>query len=208
MQTRAIGPDLSMLSVRSLSSGAREIEGYASVWDRPDAYGDIVRRGAFSRTLEQRERPVRMRWQHYGPVIGRWLELREDDVGLYARGQLIPRHSVAEDVAAAIEAGAVDGLSIGFFATGYRELAGKLRELTEIDLVEISVVEEPAQVAATIHDIRALGGAGSVEELVRMGVRMGLGHREVMALVERAYELGRADGAAKVVLGRVLERLR
>ena len=131
----------------------RTIEGYASKFNGVDAYGDTIAPGAYKSTLQDRERPIRMRWNHYGPVIGKWVEMREDDVGLYVKGKLTPGHSVADDVYASLKHGAVDGLSIGFRIKDYEE-KDDTRLLKEIDLVEISVVEEPADLGAKISGVK------------------------------------------------------
>ena len=51
--------------------------GYAAKWDGLDAKGDTIKRGAFLATLQARRAPVLLRWQHLGPVIGKWIELKE-----------------------------------------------------------------------------------------------------------------------------------
>lgn len=202
MQTKALSIDQSLLEIRRRDTGV-EIEGYAAVWDVADAYGDVIRRGAFERTLRERERPVRMRWQHFGPIIGRWMELREDDIGLYARGVLIRGHSVADDVAAAIEAKAVDGLSIGFYARSWRDLPSGGRELIDIELVEISVVEEPAQVRATLREVRALAAASTIDDLIAGAVSCGVQADVARAIVMRARDLG----AIEYSMVRLFQRL-
>jgi HK97 family phage prohead protease len=140
-----------------------EFEGYASVFDGVDSYGDTIKAGAFRKTLEKRDRPVRMRWNHFGPVIGKWLEMMEDSKGLFVRGQLTPGHSVAEDVKASLKHGAIDGLSIGFYLDDYEDKPGGGRDIRSMRLVEISVVEEPADLGAKIDNIKS-----AVEEANRL----------------------------------------
>lgn len=136
---------------------ARTVEGYASVFGGIDSYGDTIAKGAYEGTLQDRQRPVRMRWNHFGPVIGKWLEMREDEHGLYVKGTLTPGHSVANDVYASLKHGAVDGLSIGFIPKAYEiDEENETRTLTEIELIEISVVEEPADLGARIEDVKNL----------------------------------------------------
>lgn len=132
---------------------ARTVEGYASTFGGVDAYGDTIAPGAYTKTLQNRERPIRMRWNHFGPVIGKWVEMREDEKGLWVKGQLTPGHTVAENVYASLRHGAVDGLSIGFMATDLEE-DGDTRLLKEIELFEISVVEEPADLGAKISGVK------------------------------------------------------
>ncbi len=146
---------LSEVQVKTYEDG-HKFEGYASVFDGLDSYGDSIMKGAYERTLTDRKRPIRMRWNHFGPVIGKWEEMFEDERGLYVRGSLTPGHSVAEDVYASLKHGAVDGMSIGYRVRDEFEEGG-IRYLKEIDLVEISVVEEPADLGAQVGNVKHLG---------------------------------------------------
>lgn len=142
-----------------------QFSGYASVFNVVDAFGDSVVPGAFAETLKNRERPVRMRWNHFGPVIGLWLDMKEDDIGLFVEGELTPDHRTSCDVAASLKHGSVDGLSIG-----YRILDSEMREevllLKELELVEISVVEEPANIEALVSEVKSvIDGAKTLKEL-------------------------------------------
>jgi HK97 family phage prohead protease len=132
----------------------RTIEGYASKFNGVDSYGDTIAPGAYSKTLEGRERPIRMRWNHFGPVIGKWQILQEDERGLYVKGTLTPGHSVADDVYASLKHGAVDGLSIGYRAVDAEKNEHGGLDLKQIDLIEISVVEEPADLGAKIGNVK------------------------------------------------------
>jgi HK97 family phage prohead protease len=131
----------------------RTFEGYASVFNGVDSYGDMIVPGAYKQTLENRDRPIRMRWNHYGPVIGKFEEIYEDEKGLYVRGTLTPGHSIAEDVYASLKHGSVDGMSIGYRVRKERP-EGAIRKLEEIDLIEISVVEEPADLGAAVLGVK------------------------------------------------------
>lgn len=143
-----------------------EFSGYASVFGGLDAYGDTIAPGAYKKTIKTRDRPIRMRWNHFGPVIGKWLSMEEDETGLLVRGQLTPGHSVASDVAASLKHGSVDGLSIGYIARKESTGPNGSRLLKEIELIEISIVEEPADGNALIADVKsALEDAGSLKEI-------------------------------------------
>src|SRR5690606_18368072 len=108
-----------------------------------------------------------MRWNHTGPVIGKWLKAVEDEHGLYVEGELTPGHSVASDVYALMKHGAVTGLSIGYrIPAGGSEKSGDVRLLKQIDLVEISVVESPADLNALIGDVKSsISGAESLKDI-------------------------------------------
>lgn len=132
---------------------SRKFSGYASVFGGVDAYNDTIVKGAYLDTLKDRDRPVRMRWNHFGPVIGKYIDLHEDEKGLYFEGELTPKHSVAENVYASLKHGAVDGMSIGY-RVKEEETQGDTRLLKKIDLIEISVVEEPADLGAKVGDVK------------------------------------------------------
>ena len=131
----------------------RTFSGYASVFNEVDAYNDSIVPGAYRKTLVDRQRPVRMRWNHYGPVIGKWTTIQEDEVGLWVEGELTKGHSVAEDVYASMLHGAVDGMSIGYRVMDSEKQNG-INYLKEIELVEISVVEEPADLGAKVGEVK------------------------------------------------------
>jgi HK97 family phage prohead protease len=136
--------------------------GYAAVFDRPDRGGDVVRPGAFAGTLKRGCGAVPLLWQHRPErPIGRIDYLKEDKRGL----RVIARLADAE-AAALLKAGRVKGLSFGYrvrsFETRPRQARSLLRmigsepvirELTELELVEISLVSLPMQPKARVHAV-------------------------------------------------------
>lgn len=131
-----------------------QFSGYASVFGGVDSYGDTIEKGAYSDTLENRNRPVMMFFNHNpSQVIGKWVEMREDEKGLLVKGELTNGHSLASDVRASLKHGAITGLSIGFrIPKGGAEYDDEteIRTLKKIDLHEISVVTIPADNDARI----------------------------------------------------------
>ena len=179
------------------------IRGYASVFGGVDSYGDTVAKGAYLETLEDRERPVRMRWNHFGPVIGKWTKMMEDDKGLYVEGQLTPGHSVAQDVYASLKFGAVDGLSIGYIPKEYQDdKETGIRTLTEIELIEISVVEEPADLGAKIDEVKQISETIAKCESLKdaencLRDACGLSRAAATAIVSQIKALTQSDSETK-----------
>lgn len=175
-----------------------EFSGYASVFGGVDSYGDTVEPGAYAKTIEGRSRAIQLRWNHYGPVIGKWTEVKEDDHGLFMRGELTPGHSVAEDARALMKHGSVNGLSIGYRVVG-SEQKGDILHLTEIDLLEVSIVESPADLAATIGDVKsAIEKAESLKEIESLLRDVGgFSRSQVQALVSRIKAVGQSDSDPK-----------
>lgn len=181
------------------SENSRQFEGYASVFGKVDSYGDTIVPGAYAETIKaanRNGRPIKLRWNHWGPVIGKWLEMAEDDTGLWVKGELTPNHSVASDAAASMLHGAVDGLSIGYMIPeGGSEQDGAIRRLKQINLMEISVVEEPADVFARVSGIKAAVEAAAnlkeIEALLRD--EGGFSRANATALVSRIKALSDGD---------------
>ncbi|WP_245413829.1 HK97 family phage prohead protease [Fulvimarina endophytica] len=136
------------------------IEGYAALFGRADLSGDVIEPGAFAASLMRRgPEAIRMLW-HHDPArpVGRWTTIREDRLGLYAKGEIAVSAAAGHEAAALIAAGALDGLSIGFRAKLARRASPpNRRRLVTIDLWEISLVSFPMQEGARL---RAPGAPG------------------------------------------------
>jgi HK97 family phage prohead protease len=145
-------------SVSRLSfSGDGTVEGYASLFGEIDQARDMVMPGAFAQTLKARGlRKIPMLFQHDpAEPVGIWLELREDFRGLWARGKLIPDVARARELLALVEAGAVDGLSIGYRTVrGRIEPQTRVRKLYQVDLWEISIVTFPLLAGARVRAVK------------------------------------------------------
>jgi len=191
--------DLGLSEIKLMDDGAGTFEGYASVFMGVDSNGDMILPGAYQNTLANRQRPIQLRWNHHGPVIGKWLEAAEDDKGLRVKGQIVLGHSVGADAYALMKAGAVTGLSIGYrIPSGGSEKDGRLRKLKRIDLVEISIVENPADMGAQIGDVKAaideLGSLKDAEAFARDVC--GLSWTAAKAFVSQVKSLALRDGEA------------
>ena len=186
--------DLSQIEVKFDDARRGFFSGYASVFGGVDSYGDTVMPGAYKSTIEMRKRPVQMRWNHFGEVIGKWLDIRETDKGLWVEGELTPGHSKAEDVYASLKHGAISGLSIGYRPIkAYPNETGGM-DLHEIDLVEISIVESPADLAAQIGDIKSvIDDLKTVRDIERFVRESGIVKEDAIMLVSRIKSIVRGE---------------
>jgi hypothetical protein len=130
--------------------------GYASVFSVIDMQGDKVLPGAFHYTLnqwKQKKSWPKMLWQHNpSQPIGIWHSLKEDQHGLYAKGQLLLDVQQAKEAYSLLKANAVNHLSIGFSVidADYDRAQG-CRLLKKITLHEISLVTFAANNEARIY---------------------------------------------------------
>jgi uncharacterized protein len=115
--------------------------GYAAIFDVVDRGGDVVRRGAFAGAG-----PVPLLWQHGGQPVGMIETLGEDARGLRVIGRV-----EAPELAEAVAAGRVTGLSFGYRVRAAR--TGATRALEALELVEVSLVAEPMQRLARVHAV-------------------------------------------------------
>ncbi len=130
-----------------------KISGFASVFGRPDLAGDEIKAGAFHNTLAARPPgDIKMLFQHdLVRPIGRWSRFVETRGGLWVEGLLNADVQLAREVAALIDQGAINGLSIGFKSVHAERAKGRVRRrLLQVDLVEVSVVTFPMQPLAKV----------------------------------------------------------
>lgn len=155
---------LPLLKAAESEAARGVIVGYASVFNLKDLQGDIVPRGAFLQSLKGwkliKQQPA-MLWQHLpARPCGDWIELREDSIGLFARGQLDMASATGTKAWQQVKAGAVNGLSIGYLIKrSHYDSARRARILDEISLEEISLVTLPANPAARITGMKAIASA-------------------------------------------------
>jgi uncharacterized protein len=140
-----------------------EIAGYASLFGAADQGGDVVQKGAYGGSLARLAKArsgVKMLWQHDpSRPIGVWDEVHEDERGLYVKGRLLLEVQAAREAHVLLQAGAIDGLSIGYRTLRAEKSAGGQRLLYEIELWEVSLVTFPmlpeARVEADPSDAEA-----------------------------------------------------
>lgn len=156
-----------------------QFTGYGSVFGVKDSYGEVVAPGAFKASIKARNasgRKMPVLWQHRsGEPLGVYDVVKEDATGLWLEGRLLVDDVArAKEAQALMKAGAVTGLSIGYFviADSYNE-KDKIRTLTELDLQETSIVTFPANDEARVETVKTKLQAGQqptlreFEELLR-----------------------------------------
>lgn len=134
--------------VREAADGTIGFSGYAAVFDQV-AYGEVIRSGAFSKTLAGSP-DVRMLVNHAGVPIARTksgtLKLTQDDRGLFAEvDSLDPQNPTVAELVSAMNRGDIDQMSFAFWPVLDRKDDDGVRELLEvgIDDGDVSVVTVP-----------------------------------------------------------------
>lgn len=162
---------ISTVKIKAVGDDAPDgtFEAYASVFDNIDSYGDVVRKGAFERTLKEwaeRDANLPLLWGHdfYDPFsnIGHVEEAKEDDRGLWVRGVLDLENPKAAQVYRLIKGGRVDQMSFAFDTESSRRgtVDGvDVNELLDLTLYEVSVVplgaNQETEILAVKHGLKA-----------------------------------------------------
>ena len=152
-------------NVKYNDEGNGSIEGYASTWIRkPDAYGDIVRKGAFSKTLTERwngGKGIPLLWAHQMDNLKSFIgtaEAEEDEKGLHFFASFDGTEE-AQRVRELYKDGRLSKFSFAFDVrdndTVTLEDGTKANELRDLELFEISCVCVPANDDAGVVDIKA-----------------------------------------------------
>lgn len=143
------------LEIKSVDESGK-FSGIASVYDIEDLGGDIIEKGAFTKTL--REKPdVPILWQHdSSEVIGKG-RVSEQGNRIVIDGELDLEDPMGQKAYRKMKGKLVSGLSIGFIAVKrkFDEMGDKyVRRIQELKLVEVSVVTFPMLPAAQITSVK------------------------------------------------------
>ena len=123
---------------------SRIISGYASAFNSVDSDGDVIVKGAFSKTLQENgveslnPRIFHLYQHNISQVLGRPTILKEDDYGLYFETK-IAKTALGDDVLNLYKEGVLNEHSIGF-KTIKSVNRGNYREIQEVKLFEFSSV--------------------------------------------------------------------
>jgi HK97 family phage prohead protease len=152
--------------------------GYGSVFNNTDKHRDVVKPGAFQKSLaawKQKGALPPILWQHNSAApIGPYTKMEEDDNGLYTEGQLLINDvQQSREAYALMKSNTIRGQSIGYnVPDGGEEYDGdtNVNNLTEIDLWECSIVTFPANTSAIVTEVKEIlegGRIPSVREFER-----------------------------------------
>lgn len=155
--------------------------GYASTFDEPydiaGVFTETVRRGAFARTLAQREWRIALFVNHdtdgipLASVEAGTMRLTEDDHGLRVEAALDPASPHAQSVISAVRRGDLAEMSFAFSAVrdSWNEDQTQ-RELLEVKLYEVSAVTNGANPTTEAAIVSALSRPADDDTIARQAV--------------------------------------
>ena len=129
------------------------VKGYGSYFDNKDSDQDIIRKGAYKKTIEENGERVKYLYQHnMMQPIGKMEELYEDEKGLVFVAS-IPKTTLGSDVIELMKARVITENSVGIMPI-VKENKENYREIREVKLYEISAVTLAANDQAKIIDVK------------------------------------------------------
>lgn len=124
-------------------------------WDfsSPDRTGDVIEPAAFAGAIGK---SLPMLFAHdQAQAVGVWNGIAVDSDGLTVSGKLLVDDVArAKEVRALLQAKAVTGLSVGFMTKKAAPRKGGGRTISDLDLVEVSLVAVPAHDRARITNVK------------------------------------------------------
>ena len=151
------------------------VEGYAATFDRiPDAYGDVIKEGAFADSLkawEQNGKPIPLLYGHStdDPAynIGKVVEAHEDGKGLYVVAQFDEENEKAQYVRKLVKEGRLWQFSFAYEVldggTVELEDGTEAYELRKMNLFEVSLVQIPANQRAVVTGVKEAPAENVIE---------------------------------------------
>lgn len=174
-------------------NGDGEFEGYGSTFDNVDRVGDVVEKGAFSRTLTQHRKngtmPAMLLHHDMTRPVGRWTHMEEDSKGLYVKGKLSLGVRDADEAHKLLRDGVINTMSIGYIVDRetYDHQSSK-NHLHDISLHEVSLVTIPANAQAMISSVKSAEGDLDIRSLEAVLREAGLSRREAKALLAGGFK--------------------
>lgn len=144
--------------LESADESTGEFSGYAAVFGNRDSGNDIIEKGAFAKTIVEDFNRIKILALHndcWLPV-GKPIELREDDRGLFIRGK-ISDTSMGRDIRTLLKDGVLGELSIGYDAIDFDyDSKTDTRHLRRIKLWEVSIVTWAMNEQARIDEVKSM----------------------------------------------------
>jgi HK97 family phage prohead protease len=149
-------------------------EGYGSIFNNIDSYGDIILPGAFAQSLSEHKAKGTMPGLYAEHSIyttggdllpvGTWMDIAEDDKGLRVKGKISALDTdYGRRIRGLMQDGALRGLSIAYQVpkggasfSGSKKPDEAKRTLRQINLASVDIVRDPANPSAVIDAVKSL----------------------------------------------------
>ncbi len=165
------------------------IEAVVTSFKNFDKVNDVIEPGALDEFLKQFSGGLPMLYQHdKNEIIGQWdkLTIRGDLV--VGQGQIFPEVSRGADTMALVSRGMIGSTSIGFRSKEFEQNEVGGFNFKQIELVEISMVQSPANPKASLLSAKNDDGSLNIRNLEQALRDVGLSQKERKIVVSSAQQ--------------------
>lgn len=191
---------------------AGHIEGIGAAYGNVDFGGDRIVPGAFAKSLVGRDGVPMLMYHDMKRPVGRWSKLEETEAGLLVSGKISIKTRDGGEAYELVKDRALSGLSIGY-DTIRKRMVGKVRELIELGLHEVSLVTigmNPLAGVSGVKDILDGGQIPTLPEFEEFLREAGFSKTQAAAIAGKGLshllrgEPGKADDEAMDFLKRMI----
>lgn len=148
--------------IKGIDEGKGTVEGYLSSWDKVDSDGDMLMRGAFQKSIQERgpkstsnRKIAFLRAHNVDKPVGKFLELYEDEKGLKYVAKM-SESTLGRDTLILMKEGILNEHSIGYMRIADKEVSkGDYTEVKEVRLMEGSVLTFGANSDTPVVNIKS-----------------------------------------------------
>ncbi|MGL3605756.1 phage major capsid protein [Rhizobium sp. G187] len=160
------------------------VEGKAWDFSSADRVGDVIEPAAFASAVGK---SLPMLFAHdQAQVLGTWESVSVDADGLKVKGRLLVDDVArAKEVRALLRAKSVTGLSVGFMTRKAAPRKGGGRTITDLDLMEVSLVAIPAHPGAQISQIKELSMTAETKTVEQLATDLKAANDNILAVTKR-----------------------
>jgi len=137
------------------------IAGVAAGYGNVDHGSDLIMPGALTKAVTGRASVPMLLFHDHKRPVGAWSKFEEKPDGLVVEGRFAMKADAGREAHALAEAGALPGLSIGYKTLKHR-YEGKVRQLQELALHEVSLVPVGMNDRAVVTQIKSILAGGEL----------------------------------------------
>lgn len=140
------------------------IAGIAAGYGNVDYGGDVIMPGALAKAIAGRSSVPMLLFHDHSKPVGSWSKFTESAKGLEVEGRIAVKSRAGQEAHALAEAGALPALSVGYKTLRHR-FEGKIRQLHELSLHEVSLVPVGMNNVAVVTQIKSIIDGGAMPTL-------------------------------------------
>jgi len=152
--------DAAIGKIKSIDEEKGIIEAYVSIFGNVDSYGEVVDKGAFTECIEKNfpRYPKGIAYHKWDQPIAKTLEIREDEIGLYIKGQFIMELQASKEMFILLKEGVITDFSFGYRVDeGHFDQEDKYYHLRKLTIFEWSPVLVGANPKTQLLSIKSDG---------------------------------------------------